>query len=152
MRADPLKAEPHTRDRSLMADLPHTVVMVDDRRTERSQMAEPQFCVGPKTTSCDPVVKPKAAGSGPVQAGPRVTASRGQTRSPVSIGRGKQILEMAKGLLKSRQSEPAGTSFGAHDVRLKDPSFKYGVYHVGREGATKIGASIGVRIREGVSS
>ena len=49
----------------------------------------------------------------------------------------------AKGLLKSRQSEPAGASFGACDIRLKDLSFKHGGYRVGPEGTTKIKTSDG---------
>ena len=143
-RADPPRAEPRSRDRSPVADPPRRVVRVYDRGMERSPRAEPQSSVRPKTTSSESVVRPKVTGSVPGQAGPRVTASRGCPRSPVGIGRGKQILEMrAKGLLKSRQSEPAGASFGARDIRLKDPSFKHGGYRVGPEGATKIKTSDG---------
>ena len=127
-----------------MADPPRRVVRVYDRGMERSPRAEPQSSVRPKATSSESVVRPKVTGSVPGQAGPKVTASRGCPRSPVGIGRGKQILEMrAKGLLKSRQSEPAGASFRARDIRLKDPSFKHGGYRVGPEGATKIKTSDG---------
>ena len=95
------KDEPHTWDRSLVADPPLRVVILDDRGIEQSPRAECQSCVRPETTSGDLVVKPKAAGSGPVENSPRVTASRADP-APISIGRGKQILEMrAKGLLKS---------------------------------------------------
>ena len=127
-----------------MADPPRRVVIVQEKGTERSPRAEPQSSVRPKTTSSEPVVRPKVTGSVPCQAGSRVTTSRGRPHSPVGIGRGKQILEMRqKRLLKSRQSEPAGASFGARNIRLKDPSFKHGGYRVGPEGATKIKTSDG---------